>query len=82
MNSELVIYGLIGIVILYLFLKLLKLPMKILINGIVGVIMLYITNFIGSYFNFGIEINAISALIAGFMGVPGIIFLILFKLFF
>ena len=82
MNSELIIYGLIGVVLLYLFLKLLKLPMKILINGVVGIVLLYITNFIGAYFNFGIEINAISALIAGFMGIPGIIFLVIFTLFF
>ena len=34
-----------------------------------------------SYLNFNIGINAVNALIAGFFGVPGVIFLIIFKYF-
>lgn len=81
MDLEMIIYALIGLGILYLIIKLLKWPIKILINGIVGIILLYITNFIGTYIGFVLPINAISALIAGFLGVPGIIFLILFQFF-
>ena len=69
-------------VLLYLIIKLLKWPIKLLINGIVGVILLYVANFIGEYFNFYITINPITALIAGFLGIPGVIFLVIFKLFF
>ena len=82
MSIDLIIFGLIGIALLYLVIKLLKWPIKILINGIVGVILLYVTNYIGAYFNFGIEINFVTAIIAGFLGIPGIIFLIIFQLFF
>ena len=82
MNTDLIIYGLIGIALFYLVIKLLKWPIKILINGILGVILLYITNFIGAYFSFGIDINFITAIIAGFLGIPGIIFLIIFQLYF
>ena len=82
MNTDLIIYGLIGIALLYLVIKLLKWPIKILLYGILGVILLYITNFIGAYFSFGIDINFITAIIAGFLGIPGIIFLIIFQLYF
>ena len=82
MNTDLIIYGLIGIALLYLVIKLLKWPIKILINGIVGVVLLYVANYIGEYFNFYITINPITALIAGFLGIPGVIFLVIFQLFF
>ena len=81
MSIEMMIYAVIGLSLLYLVIKLLKWPIKLLINGIVGVVLLYITNYIGSYFNFYITINPITAIIAGFLGIPGVIFLIIFKFF-
>lgn len=81
MDFEMIIYGLVGLVLLYLVIKLLKWPLKILLNGIIGIVLLYIANFLGSYIGFSIGINAVTALIAGFLGVPGVIFLVVFKLF-
>lgn len=75
------VYALIGLALLFLIIKLLKWPLKILINGILGIILLYISNIVGSYIGFVLPINAISALVAGFLGIPGIIFLILFQFF-
>lgn len=82
------LYGIIGIVVLYLVVKLLKWPLKIIINGIIGVIILYAANFIlsnlsmvGIDMNFSLSINPITALIAGFFGVPGVIALIIIGLF-
>lgn len=82
MYTELIIYGIIGLALLYLVIKLFKWPIKILINGVIGMVLLYITNYIGAYFDFTIAINPITALIAGFLGIPGIIFLVVFQLFF
>ena len=73
MNMELIIYGLIGMALLYLVIKLLKWPLKILINGLIGIVLLYITNFIGAYFNFSLVINPVTALIAGFLGIPSFV---------
>lgn len=81
MDMELVVYGLIGLALLYLVIKLLKWPIKILINGLVGILLLFLTNYIGTYFDFSLVINPVTALIAGFLGIPGIVFLIIFKLF-
>lgn len=81
-NGEIIIYGLVGVVILYVLLKLLKWPIKLLINGIFGVIALYIVNLLGASFGISIGINIFTALIAGILGLPGIIALILFQMFF
>lgn len=52
-----------------------KLIFKLAVNGIVGAIMLFILNFIGSSFGITVGVNVISALIAGFFGIPGVVFL-------
>lgn len=79
-------YFLIAIVGLYVIVKVFSWPIKILfkliMNAVLGVVLLVIVNLIGSYFGFSIGINAVTALIAGFLGIPGVIFLIIFKLFF
>lgn len=80
-SLDMMVYALIGLALLFLIIKLLKWPLKVLINGILGIILLYISNIVGSYIGFVLPINAISALIAGFLGIPGIIFLILFQFF-
>lgn len=80
-SLDMMVYALIGLAVLFLIIKLLKWPLKILINGILGIILLYISNIVGSYIGFVLPINAISALVAGFLGIPGIIFLILFQFF-
>ena len=84
MEGQFLIYGLIGIAVLFLATKLLKWPIKILINGVVGVVILYVVNFViaklkllGININFSLAINPITALIAGFFGVPGVIVLII-----
>lgn len=81
MNEEYLIYGLAGILVLFLLIKLLKWPMKIILNGIIGVVILYIVNLIGTRFNFSLAINPITALITGFLGIPGVIVLIIIRLF-
>lgn len=80
-SLDMMVYALIGLALLFLIIKLLKWPLKILINGILGIILLYISNIVWSYIGFVLPINAISALVAGFLGIPGIIFLILFQFF-
>lgn len=81
MSEQYLIYGLAGIVVLFLLIKLLKWPIKIILNGILGVVILYIVNLIGTSFNFSLAINPITALIAGFLGIPGVIVLIIIRLF-
>lgn len=70
-----------GLVLLYLLGWVLLVPIKIvwrlLYNGIIGGIVLVILNFIGGYFGLHIPLNPISALVVGFLGVPGVVLLLL-----
>jgi len=88
MDAQYLIYAFIGVIILCLFAKLLKWPIKVIVNGIMGVVILYVANFIianlsliGINVNFSLPINPISALIAGFFGIPGVVVLIIIRLF-
>ncbi|NMM64119.1 pro-sigmaK processing inhibitor BofA [Clostridium sp. P21] len=85
MEFQYIGYFLVSILCLYILVKIFSWPLKILIklvvNALLGAVLLIIVNIIGSYFNFYIGINAVTALIAGFFGIPGVIFLVIFKLF-
>lgn len=86
MGVQYIGYILIAIVILVLVVKLLAWPLKLLFklvgNGILGAILLVVVNLIGKGFGFYIAINLWTALIAGFFGIPGVIVMVLFKMFF
>ncbi|MCB2291859.1 pro-sigmaK processing inhibitor BofA family protein [Clostridium sp. CS001] len=79
---EVALYFLIAIVAMIVLVKLFSWPLKVLgkliLNGILGVLLLLLVNFAGQYIGITIQINAVTALIAGFLGVPGVIFLIIF----
>ncbi len=72
------------LVILYIvaqvFLKPIKLLWKLIFNSAVGLILLMVVNYIGALVSFKIAINVITVLIAGFLGIPGILLLICFQL--
>ncbi|KAJ50803.1 inhibitor of the pro-sigma K processing machinery [Clostridium tetanomorphum] len=76
-------YFLISILALIILVKIFAWPLTILIklvaNGVMGALLLFLINAVGSLFNISIGINAVTALIAGFFGIPGVIFLIVFK---
>lgn len=61
--------------------KLLKFIMKLTGNAIMGAIVLILLNLIGTYFNFHININLLSTLITGLLGIPGVILLFTLNLF-
>jgi inhibitor of the pro-sigma K processing machinery len=75
---EVALYFVIAIVAMVILVKIFSWPLKILgkliLNGALGVLLLLLVNFLG----ISIPINAVSALIAGFLGVPGVIFLIIY----
>ena len=74
-----------GILLIYLlgrmFLMPIKLIFRLIYNGLIGGVMLWVLNFAGAYIGFNIAINPITALVAGFLGLPGVILLVLFKVF-
>lgn len=73
----------IGVLIVFAFGKAMLLPLKIIfrlvINGILGGIAIIIINLIGAPLGFTISLNVFSALVAGILGLPGIILLVILK---
>jgi inhibitor of the pro-sigma K processing machinery len=63
-----------------LLLRPLRLAFKIAVNSFFGLLLLWVFNFIGSYFSFTIPLNWLTVLIAGFLGIPGLLLLIFFRL--
>lgn len=63
------------------FLMPIRLIVRLIYNGIIGGIMLWALNFVGAYIGFTIAINPVTALVAGFLGISGVILLVLFKIF-
>lgn len=77
MDFTLILPFLIGLAVLFIVLKILTLPMKIiiklLINGVVGGAIILVINLIGANFGFTLDLNWITALIVGILGVPGVV---------
>lgn len=73
----------VGLLLIYIIGKTMmfpfKLVMKLLINAVVGGVVLWVVNYVGAFINFHIPLNPITALTVGFLGVPGIILLIVIQ---
>ena len=72
-----------GLLLLYIVGWLLVMPVKFLLrllyNGIIGGIMLWILNLVGGFFNVQVAINPVTALIAGFLGIPGVLLILVLQ---
>ena len=70
-----------GIVLLYvvgyLLLAPLKVIFKLIVNSLLGGAAVLIINFLGDFVSIHIPLNAITAIITGFLGIPGVILLML-----
>ena len=78
-----VLAWIVGVLIIVLLGKTMLLPLKVMvrlvINAIIGGIAILIINVIGGPLGFTIPLNPLSALIAGILGLPGIIFVVILK---
>lgn len=66
----------VGLVLLYLMARMLFLPIRLLLvlvyNGLIGGVLLWLVNLVGGYIGLHIGLNPVTALLAGFLGLPGI----------
>jgi len=71
------------IVLIVLLFKIIKTPLKwafkLLINAISGFFALVILNFFGGIVGLSLTINLINCLVAGILGLPGVVLLLLIK---
>ncbi len=72
-----------GLILLYIIGYILLFPIKLIIklvyNGIIGGIILLIASFLGNLIGFTVIINPLTALITGFLGIPGAVMIILLQ---
>lgn len=75
---------LLGLVLLYIAGMILVIPIKILmrllINGLIGGVVLFFFNLIGGIFGISLVINPLNAIIVGFLGVPGVVLLLILQI--
>lgn len=66
-----------GLILLYIVGYVLLIPikwvLKLIYNGIIGGVVLIVINLLGSFWGIGIAINPVTALIVGFLGIPGVV---------
>lgn len=81
-----IIYVVIGVLLLWLIIKLFSTPikwaLKLLLNALLGFVMLFIFNFFGGFIGLELTVGWLSAIVAGILGIPGIILLLLIENFF
>ena len=73
----LLIPALLAILVIKLFLSQVKLIWKILLNSASGFICLWLLNLASGITGIVFEINFVTALLVGFLGIPGILLLVL-----
>lgn len=82
---DLLLYILIIIGIIFLFIRILRIPIKIvgkvILNSLVGIAILFIANHFGEIINLTVELNSMTILISVLLGIPGVLFLFIFKYF-
>ena len=69
-----------GLFVLYYLLRLLAAParllLRVLLTGAAGAVVLLVFNLAAGFFGLALGINAATSLIVGFMGLPGLVMLI------
>ncbi|WP_296971609.1 pro-sigmaK processing inhibitor BofA family protein [Tepidanaerobacter sp. EBM-38] len=72
-----------GLLLLYIVGRILIMPLKIVLklmyNALIGGVVLLLLNFLGGYIGLHIALNPVTALVVGFLGVPGVIMLVVLQ---
>ncbi len=80
-NVQLLFAALFLVFLVYLtgriLLKPLRLLFKLMYNSLIGLILLWAANLLGGGLGLYLPVNWVTVAIAGFLGIPGLIFLIL-----
>lgn len=73
-----------SIFFLFIFGKIFIVPiktiLKLVLNSVLGGVVIFLINFIGAYFNFHIGLNLVTSIFVGFLGIPGVVVIVLLKL--
>lgn len=85
MDLNVIVAFALGVLLIYLIGRVMLIPLKLvfklIMNGIIGGIVLWVINYFGAYINIHIPLNPITALIVGFLGIPGVVLLLVIQQF-
>jgi len=80
LDTNIVIAFVLGLFLMYLIGRAMFVPLKwiikLAVNAVVGGVVLWVINYFGAFMSLHIPLNPITALVAGFLGVPGVVLLI------
>ena len=83
LNTNVITY-LACICFLFLFGRIFIVPikkiLKLILNSIIGGLVIFIINLVGANFGFHIGLNFFTSVLVGFLGLPGVVILIVIKL--
>lgn len=83
-NSELVGAYALGLVLLFVFIKIFYVPLKaavkLALSAVGGGVILYVFNLAGSLVGMQIGLNLFTALVAGLLGIPGMSLLLILQI--
>lgn len=83
MNLNIVLTFALGIILLFLVARLLFGPLRIvgrlIWNALLGGVLLYLINLVGVKVGLHLPLNPVSALVVGFLGIPGVILLLVLQ---
>lgn len=74
-----------GICFLFIFGRIFIVPikkvLKLVINSVLGGVAIFLINLVGTNFGFHIGLNILTSILVGILGLPGVICLVIVKLF-
>ncbi len=83
MDLNIILAFVFGLMVLYLLARILVYPMRVLTkavgNSLVGAVLLIIFNLVGGLMGLSVSVNVVSALVVGFLGVPGLLTLLIIQ---
>ncbi|MBO8170159.1 MAG: pro-sigmaK processing inhibitor BofA family protein [Thermoanaerobacteraceae bacterium] len=87
MNGQLTLFALLAgaalliiFFIMYLLAKPFRWLFRLVYNSLIGLLLLWVVNLVGQVVGFHVPINLLTVLIVGFLGVPGLLVVIVFNL--
>ncbi|MBQ9298082.1 MAG: pro-sigmaK processing inhibitor BofA family protein [Clostridia bacterium] len=85
MNFSVILPFIGAVLVVFVVLKLLSAPLKLIIklvlNGVIGGLIIFLINWIGAGFGFTLPLEWWSAILVGLLGVPGVIILVILHFF-
>ena len=82
-NMSMLMVLIVGAALLFLFIRVIRLPlkwlMKLFLHAVMGFASLFVLNFFGSWIGLYLEMTLLNALITGILGIPGEMPLLIFK---